>query len=72
VPIRRFLEDSAFDPETIEIMSRTLVSACQVLGLRASDHAAMRRVALRIIELARGGERDPERLKQATLKSFTN
>ena len=70
VPIRRYLEGQVFDPETIESMGRALAGTCEALGLRPGDDAITRRVALRIIELARDGERDSEQLKDAALKSF--
>ncbi len=53
---------SVFDPETIQTMSVALEEACRVLEL-TEDHGREREViAVRIIELARRGERDAARL----------
>jgi hypothetical protein len=63
VPIRPFLPDShSFDPEDIAKMSAAFEAALRKLGLAdRSDPAAMA-VAKLIIEFAKAGERDPERL----------
>jgi hypothetical protein len=64
-----FLRDqSVFDPETIQTMSAALEEACRVLKL-AEDNAREREViAVRIIELARRGERDRARLCERVLR----
>jgi hypothetical protein len=72
VPIRKFLEGQAFDPEAIDVMSQALIGVCNALGSRVADDAATRCIAARVIEAARDGERDPERLKNAALKSLRN
>jgi hypothetical protein len=61
-------EQSVFDPETIAAMSQAFDEVCRALNL--SDGAARERetVAVRIIELARRGERDPARLRQRVLR----
>lgn len=63
MPIRPFLPDShSFDPEDIAKMSAAFEAALRKLGLAdRSDPAAMA-VAKLIIEFAKAGERDPERL----------
>jgi hypothetical protein len=40
VPIRPFLSDEAFDPETIREMSLALESVCSSLGLKVIDDPA--------------------------------
>jgi hypothetical protein len=45
-------------------------AALQELGLSESDDAATRIVAKRIVEFAARCERDPERLKTATLEAL--
>ena len=72
MPIRKFIEDQSFDPEQIDSMSRALFEACETLGFRVGDDDITRRIAKRIIEVAREGERDTERLKAAALKTFQN
>jgi hypothetical protein len=61
-------EQSVFDPETIAAMSKAFDEVC--LTLKLSEDAAPERetIAVRIIELARRGERDPARLRQRVLR----
>jgi hypothetical protein len=64
-----FLEDNnVFEPEATQAMSAAFEAACRALNL--ADGAAREReaVAVRIIELARRGERDPARLSQSVLR----
>jgi hypothetical protein len=71
VPIRLFLDrDWAFDPEHIDSMSRALAGALTALGLIGKSHDLSIVVASRIIDLARAGERDTERLTSETLRSL--
>jgi hypothetical protein len=55
MPIRSFLADQAFDPETIQLMSDAFTSVCATLGLVERDDPATRLVAERIIEHAQRG-----------------
>jgi hypothetical protein len=64
-----FLKDqSVFEPELTHAMSIAFDEVCQVLKL--SDTAVRERetVAVRIIEWARRGERDPARLRERVLR----
>jgi hypothetical protein len=64
-----FLKDqSVFEPEATRAMSIAFDDACRVLKL--SDDATRERevIAVRIIELARRGERDPARLCERVLR----
>ena len=71
MPIRVFLNGhSTFDAETIESMSTALADVLTALGLKDKNDELTMVVAKKIIELAKAGERDPERLKAATLRSF--
>jgi len=72
MPIRKYIEGHAFDPETIEVMSAALAKACASLGLVDKDDPVIRLVALKVIELARAGEHDAARLTAAVLKTFQN
>jgi hypothetical protein len=71
MPIRAFLDGQSFDGETVRLMGIAFEMA---LGsLRATpDHADPIRdaVARKIIELAKAGERDPERLCEGALKDL--
>ncbi len=64
-----FLKDqSVFEPEQTHAMSIAFDEVCQALKL--SDTAVRERetVAVRIIEWARRGERDPARLRERVLR----
>jgi hypothetical protein len=70
MPIRPFLADQGFNPETIDNMSEALRGVCATLRLKMIDDAATRLVAEKIIELAQGGVVDAATLEAMTLKAF--
>ena len=70
MPIRPYLEGEYFEPELIETMSQALADACTSLGLQDRRDAAVRLLALRIIEEARAGVHDRALLKAAALKGL--
>jgi urease gamma subunit len=51
-------------------MNAALLGACRALGLKLKDDPAIRLLARRIIEMARDGERNPERLRAEAIKHF--
>lgn len=57
-----FIEQGAFDPETTLAMGRAYDKACSELGLFARPHPVTARIAEKILEVARRGERDPDKL----------
>ena len=59
-------EDSAFGPETTASMAAALEDVCRALkvGGNKQDREVL---AIRIIDLARGGERDRNRLRKRVL-----
>ena len=61
------LQDEAFGPDALQAMSTALEEVCRVLKLD-HDQGAREVMAVRIIELARSGERDPERLRDRVLR----
>jgi hypothetical protein len=61
-----FLQDDAFDPDALRAMATALDEVCRTLRLNG-DQRAREIMAVRIIELARRGERDPERLRDRML-----
>jgi hypothetical protein len=63
-------QGASFEPEVISAMAAAYHAALSELGLTESDDAATRIVAKKVIELAGRGERDPERLKIATLAAL--
>jgi hypothetical protein len=65
----RLVEDEpevggVFTPEDITIMARAFDHILSDLKLVARDDLAVRMVAKLVVECARNGERDPERLRQ--------
>jgi hypothetical protein len=61
----------AFDPEVVAIMGSAFSAVFADLRLSDRDDAVALRAARRIIELAAAGERDPERLRAATIRWVT-
>ncbi|HLH88181.1 MAG TPA: hypothetical protein VKX28_06960 [Xanthobacteraceae bacterium] len=51
-------------------MSRAFISVCKATGCKVEDGPQARALAMRIIEAARRGERDPEKLKASALKAL--
>ncbi|CFX04596.1 conserved protein of unknown function [Candidatus Filomicrobium marinum] len=69
-----FPED-AYGPEAVAVMGRAFEQAWQELNaitmdLPYSAHVVRRRIALRILEAAQDGERDPQRLKELALRGL--
>jgi hypothetical protein len=58
--------DGVFDPEDIMAMSMALDDICKELNLRENG-SAKEVIAVRIIDLAKTGERDPMRLRDRVL-----
>lgn len=61
-----FLKDSVFDPNDIQAMSTALDDVCKALNING-EVTAREVVAIRIIELARRGERNPASLRDRLL-----
>jgi hypothetical protein len=70
LPIRPFLDRDVFEQETIDVMSAALTDACRELGLNVKDDAAVRLLALRIINEAQQGIHDRALLKAAALRGL--
>jgi hypothetical protein len=70
MPITPYLQSKVFDPEATKAMGIAFEKACRYLGLSLRFDPATESVAKVIIELAEGGEHDPERLYQAALAHF--
>ena len=60
-------ERSAFDPEAIHVMSRAFDEVCAALRVSADDRGRTA-VAVRIIDLARRGEFNADRLRDRVLR----
>jgi hypothetical protein len=73
--IRRFVmswsaeinDQHAFDPETVAAMATALEQVCDALRING-DAIAREIIATRIIELARRGENDAEKLRDRVLR----
>jgi len=65
--INPFLQGAAFGPDTLRAMSTALEEVCRMLKVD-HDQGAREVMAVRIIELARRGECDPERLRDRVLR----
>lgn len=73
MPIRPFLDrDDAFGPEDIALMSAGFEAALGKLRLVDRTDPATMAVAKLIIEFAKVGERDPERLCALALEQLSN
>ncbi len=71
MPIRRLVENEAFDPEAIEIIVAAFEDALGRLDLTNRDDPLVALVARRVITFAQQGERDPAKLRDLALKSIT-
>jgi hypothetical protein len=73
VPLRRFLDsNSAFGPDDLAAMTAAFEAALDKLGLKDRTDPATELVAKRIIAMAKQGERDPVKLCEAVVRSFTD
>ena len=70
MPIGRLLEPGVFEPEQVTMLARVFGDMRQTLGLVDRTDRVTRMTAGKLLELARAGERDPERLKQLTLAAL--
>jgi hypothetical protein len=70
MPLIRLLQNSAFEPEIIEVMSTAFEEACRLLGLAQVTDPLREMVATKIIECAQTGERDRVRLRDCALKAI--
>jgi hypothetical protein len=66
-----FEQGGAFDPETVIAMARAFDKAWRELSLgRRADPEMTKSIAGKIIDLARDGERDTERLCALTVRAL--
>jgi len=70
VDIAPFLAKQAFDQKSIDSMSAAFQSVCAALNLSTADDPATRFVAAKVIKLAQRGVRDPDLLREMTLREF--
>jgi hypothetical protein len=65
-----FLKDGSFDPETVHAMGDAFDKARKLLHDRGQPGVVQEIIAKRIIEIARTGERDPDKMCKQTLSAF--
>jgi hypothetical protein len=70
VPISQFLGNSNFDPETRRIMGLAFEMTRLALGFADRGDIANELIAKKIIELAQGGELNPDILCEAVVKEL--
>jgi hypothetical protein len=70
MPIRPHLDGQNFDSETIRVMG--LAFEMTLVALRLADRGDLANdvLARKIVDLAKAGERDPERLCEGVLHEF--
>lgn len=59
-----------FDPETVKAMMTAFDKACDALRLARTHDKATEALARKIVEQARTGERDPDKLCEMTLRAL--
>jgi hypothetical protein len=69
MPITPYLDGFVFDDEAKRVMGIAFEMTCVALRIVRADPAAAK-AAKRIIELAKDGERNPDRLCDGALESF--
>jgi hypothetical protein len=70
MPIRLLLQhDHAFGPDDIKLMADAFDGALSAAGLVDRTDSTAMAIAKHIIELAKAGERDPMKLRDAALQA---
>ena len=72
MPIHRMLENHAFGPDKITILTSAFDDALRRLRLADRADPATEVVARKIIELAQQGERDPIQLSERAIQALTS
>jgi hypothetical protein len=71
MPLKRFIEVAgAFDEETTAELGKAFDKVCALLGRSPQPTAVREAIARNIVEAAKQGERDPERLRDAGLAAM--
>jgi hypothetical protein len=71
MPIHRLLENHAFGPDEIMVLTSAFDDALRKLRLADRTDPAAEVVAKKIIELAQQGERDPLRLSECAIRALS-
>src|SRR5262245_17739238 len=67
MPIRQYLAGQAFDDETVRLIDLAFEITRAVLKIEDQNEPAKEVIADKLIDLAKQGERDPERLSEQVL-----
>jgi hypothetical protein len=70
MPISSYLDGEQFDPETQRIMGLAFELTRAALRISSQDDIAPDIIAKKVIEFAKAGERDPERICDYALANF--
>ncbi len=71
MPINRALQGRVFSPDELQVLTTAFEETLRELRLVDRSDPATEMVAKKIIELADEGERDPVRLRERTVHSFS-
>ena len=72
MPIRQLLDSNAFNPEEVTMLRDVFEDTLRALQFVDRSDPVTSLIAKKIIELARRGERDPARLRQAAVQAFSD
>jgi hypothetical protein len=70
MPISSYLDGEQFDPETQRVMGLAFELTRAALRISNQDDIAPDIIAKKVIEFAKAGERDPERICDYALANF--
>ena len=70
MPITPFINGEQFDPETRRVLGVALEMTCLALRAGDCDDGVREAIAIKIIELAKTGERNPDLLCEQALKDI--
>ena len=71
MPLYRLIDGEEFQPEHLEAMGRAFEETLSTLNLKDRSDPIVELVARQIISLGERGERDPNRLRDLTIKALT-
>lgn len=70
MPLTPYLKGGVFQPQQIKAMTTAFEAVCRTLQLVDRDDPLTEIVARRVIDVARTGERDPDRLRELVLMNL--
>ena len=70
MPITPFLKDSNFSPDLTRVVKVAFEMTCTALKFPRNDNPVVTRAAKRIVELAKGGEHNPDALCEQVLSEI--